>query len=350
MDPEIIFSRQGRAGVITLNRPKALNALTHNMVRLMHPQLQEWANDENIERVIIGGTGEKAFCAGGDVRALYDLGKAQDHAFLEFYHDEYRLNTFIKRYPKPYIALIDGIVMGGGVGISVHGSHRVVGGKVMFAMPETGIGLFPDVGGTHFLPRCPGEVGMYMGLTGARLNAGDCLYSGVATHGVASTDFAELKDRLTEDKDVDFVLNDMAAEPKNGKLPDIRASIDQCFNADSIDEIISRLNSLTGEAAEWGAKTIKIIQSKSPTSLKITLRQIREGAQLDFEDCMRLEYRMVNRIFTAEDFFEGTRALIVDKDQTPHWSPSGLYDLTDALVDEYFAGLGENELDLGGLN
>ncbi len=349
-EPEILFSRLGRAGIITLNRPKALNALTHNMVRAMHPQLREWERDDGVERVIIEGAGEKAFCAGGDVRALYDLGRARDPAFIEFYREEYRLNTYIKRYPKPFIALIDGIVMGGGVGISVHGSHRVVSEKVLFAMPETGIGLFPDVGGTYFLPRCPGELGMYLGLTGARLNAGDALYSGVATHCVASSDISDLRGRIVEEENIDAVFQAKAHEPDAGKLAEVRSLIDECFSASTVEEVILKLNALPDEAAEWGAKTASILASKSPTSLKLTLRQIREGAKLDFEDCMRLEFRLVNRIFHGHDFFEGTRALIIDKDQDPNWSPKLLEDAGDGVIGTYFAGLGEDELDLNNLS
>ncbi|MBZ0214918.1 MAG: enoyl-CoA hydratase/isomerase family protein, partial [Fimbriimonadaceae bacterium] len=278
-EAEVLFSRRGRAGIITLNRPKALNALTHNMVRRIHPQLQQWERDPDIARVLIEGTGDKAFCAGGDVRALYDLGKAQDPAFLDFYREEYRLNTYIKRYSKPYIALIDGIVMGGGVGVSVHGSHRIAGDNIMFAMPETGIGLFPDVGGTYFLPRCPGEIGMYMGLTGARLNAADALYAGVATHCVPGSGFAELRDRLTEEKDIDHVLGDLVHAPQGGKLPSVRQVIDQCFAAPSIEEIIAKLRGLDGENAAWSMKTADIVGTKSPTSLKISFRQIREGSK-----------------------------------------------------------------------
>ena len=349
-EPEVLFSREGHAGIITLNRPKALNALTHQMVRQIHPQLQAWETDPGVMRVIIEGTGEKAFCAGGDVRALYDLGIAQDPAFLEFYREEYRLNTYIKRYPKPYIALIDGIVMGGGVGVSVHGSHRVAGDNIMFAMPETGIGLFPDVGGTYFLPRCPGEIGMYLGLTGARLNAGDACFAGVATHYVQSTEFAELRKRLIEEDDIDAVLSEMSREPEPGKLPAAIELIDQCFSGNSLEDIITNLGALAGVDADWAEKAAATISTKSPSSLKITYRQIREGAKLSFEDCMRLEFRMVNRVFRAHDFFEGTRALIVDKDQNPHWKPAALSDVSDDLVDEYFANLGDNELNLDNLS
>lgn len=195
-ESEVLFSRNGVAGVITLNRPKALNALTLNMVRLIHPQLQAWAADDAVKLVIIEAAGEKAFSAGGDIRALHDWGKARDHHVIDFYREEYRLNNYIKHYSKPYIALMSGIDMGGGVGVSVNGSHRVATERLTFAMPETGIGLFPDVGGTYFLPRCPGAVGMYLGLTGERLKAADAIYAGIADVFVPSENLSALKARL----------------------------------------------------------------------------------------------------------------------------------------------------------
>ncbi|PKQ02690.1 MAG: enoyl-CoA hydratase/isomerase family protein, partial [Alphaproteobacteria bacterium HGW-Alphaproteobacteria-11] len=195
-EAEVLFERRGAAGFITLNRPKALNALTLDMVRAIHPKLIEWADDAHVQCVVVEAAGDKAFCAGGDIRALYDWGRAGDPTALDFWREEYKLNTFIKRYRKPYVALMDGINMGGGVGISVHGSHRVATEKLTFAMPETGIGLFPDVGGTYFLPRCPGETGMYLGLTGTRLKAADAIYAGIADAYVPSVRLDTLKDRL----------------------------------------------------------------------------------------------------------------------------------------------------------
>lgn len=195
-EPEVLFERRGVAGVITLNRPKALNALTLGMVRSIHPQLIAWADDPKIHCVVIEAAGERAFCAGGDIRALYDWERAGDSTALDFWREEYRLNTYIKRYKKPFIALMNGINMGGGVGVSVHGSHRVATENLSFAMPETGIGLFPDVGGTYFLPRCPGATGMYLGLTGTRLKAADAIYAGIADVYVPSVRLDVLKDRL----------------------------------------------------------------------------------------------------------------------------------------------------------
>ncbi len=342
---DVLFEVAGSTGKITLNRPKALNALTHGMALAIRAKLADWAEADNVKQIVIRATGEKAFCAGGDVRWLYEQGKARDRVFLKFYHDEYQLNTMIKRYPKPYVAIIDGIVMGGGVGVSVHGSHRVMTEFATFAMPETGIGLFPDVGGTYFLPRCPGEIGMYLGLTGARLKVADALYAGIATHFVPRSKLQELLEKMSGGE-VEGSLDRIAEKSEPGQLAGLRDWIDTTFNGSSVEEIIGNLESLDGEAGAWGRKTAAILAMKSPTSLKITFRQIREGAKLDFEDCMRIEYRMVNRIFSAPDFFEGTRAIIVDKDNAPKWRPGSLAEVSDGLVDEFFADLGGEELQL----
>lgn len=338
-EAEVLFEKRGRAGVITLNRPDALNALTLNMVRLIHPKLREWATDDTIAYVIVTAAGEKAFCAGGDIRALYDWGRAGDLNFLAFYREEYQLNTYIKRYPKPYIAFMTGITMGGGVGVSVHGSHRIASDGLTFAMPETGIGLFPDVGGTYFLPRCPGEIGMYLALTGTRLKAADALYAGIVSHYVPSDRIAELLDELCDSENLKTSIESAAKDPGKPAILEHRDNIDQCFSGASVEDILTKLD---GEDSDWAEKTKSSIISKSPTSTKIAYRQIREGAKSEFEDCMRIEFRMVNRIFTAHDFFEGIRAVVVDKDQSPSWQPATLQDVSDDLVGEYFKPLPED--------
>lgn len=263
---------------------------------------------------------------------------------LRFYAEEYALNTCIKRFPKPYVALIDGIVMGGGVGVSVHGSHRVAGSNIVFAMPETGIGLFPDVGGTYFLPRLPGETGTYLALTGARIGQADALALGLATHAVDSRRFAQLEEVLCQRGALDATLANFSAPPPAGKLAPLREAIDRCFAADSVEEIIARL--VDDAEQPFGRDTARLLETKSPTSLKIALRQMRLGRGLSFEDCMRLEYRVVERVLRKTDFFEGVRALIVDKDNSPKWNPARLEDVGESDIDAYFAPLGENELDL----
>ena len=349
MEAEILFETRGRVGIVTLNRPRALNALNANMVALMHPQLIAWANDPAVAAVIVRGAGEKAFCAGGDIRQLHDWGKAGDPAARIFYADEYRLNTFIKRYPKPYIALVDGIVMGGGVGLSVHGSHRVIGERLMFAMPETGIGFFPDVGGTYFLPRMKGKVGTWLALTASRLNSADALWSGFATHATLSGSFDAIIAALAESGDVEAVLAAHAAPAGESSLPELLPVIDRCFSGDTVEEILARLDAETGEHAEWATKQAATMRQKSPTSLKIALRQMQLGAGAEFEDCMATEYRIVSRILHGTDFFEGVRAVIIDKDNAPKWRPATLDAVSEADIDAYFAPL-PVELDLDGLD
>jgi enoyl-CoA hydratase len=342
MNEDVLFDQRGSLGLITLNRPKALNALTHEMCLAMKAQLDTWATDDAVKTVAIRGTGEKAFCAGGDIRALYDSGKAKTPYALEFYRDEYRLDATIKHFPKPYVALIHGIVMGGGVGVSVHGSHRVANETVTFAMPETGIGLFPDVGGSYFLPRLPGEIGMYLALTGERLKTADCVYAGIATHFVPARATEELVAALEEGTEPDLVLRSFAETPGTAPLSEIREGIDRCFSEDSLDGMMMALES---DASDWAKATLATLAKKSPTSLKVTFRQIREGARQSFDDCMRMEYRMVNRVVAGHDFYEGVRAVILDKDNRPNWQPADLAHVSDTDIAAYFAPL-DQELPL----
>lgn len=343
VENEVLFERRGAIGLITLNRPKALNALTHAMCLEMKTQLDAWAIDAGVKAVVIRGAGERAFCAGGDIRALYDSGNAGTPYALEFYRDEYVLDAAIKHFPKPYIALIHGIVMGGGVGVSVHGSHRIAGEAAMFAMPETGIGLFPDVGGSYFLPRCPGQIGMYLALTGARLKTADTLYAGIATHFVAAAKWDDLVARLGDGMAPDEALKVVGETVPGDFLCEHRAAIDRVFAGNSVEEILAALD---GEHTDWASDTASVIRTKSPTSLKIAFRQIREGAKLGFDDCMRMEFRMVNRIIAGHDFYEGVRATILDKDGAPKWKPAALGDVTEADVCAYFAPLDNKELPL----
>jgi enoyl-CoA hydratase len=346
MTGDIRFETRGHLGLVTLNRPQAMNALTHDMCLKLEARLQAWAADAAVHAVVIAGEGEKAFCAGGDIRALYDNGKLDGAANLPFYRDEYRLNALIFHYPKPYIALIDGIVMGGGVGVSVHGSHRIAGDRTVFAMPETGIGLFPDVGGSYFLPRCPGRIGMYLALTGARLKAADVIYAGIATAYVPSVKMPELVAALAAAPvaaKADSVIQSFAQDLGQAPLAEYRGVIDKCFAGDSVEAIIA---ALAADGSDWALKTRDILLAKSPTSLKITHRQIIEGAARNFDDCMGMEYRMVNRIMQGQDFFEGVRALIIDKDNQPKWQPSALKDVTPAEVETYFSHLSKGELKL----
>ncbi|HET9617792.1 MAG TPA: enoyl-CoA hydratase/isomerase family protein [Pseudolabrys sp.] len=348
-EPEILFERRGAAGLVTLNRPKALNAVTHGMVKALRAQLDAWAADDAVTRVVVTAAGERAFSAGGDIRHLYDLGQAGAQGeMLDFWRDEYPLNAVIKSYRKPYVSLIDGIVMGGGVGVSVHGSHRVAGDRYSFAMPEVGIGFFPDVGATWFLPRMPGELGAYCALTGERFNAADAVAAGLATQRIPSARFPALIDGLTGTVSVDAVLAAFAEPAGEGPIAARKGTIDRLFSGDTVEAILAALDAEAGSGgadAAWAGKTAATIRAKSPLSLKVALAQVRRGAQWDFAACMRAEFRIVSRIVEGHDFYEGVRAVIVDKDNAPRWRPGSLAEVGEALVERHFAPL-ERELAL----
>ena len=339
-DPdEIVFAVEDGVALVTLNRPAALNALTLGMVRALHPRLLDWAQDDAVRSVVVQGAGDKAFCAGGDIRALYD---GRGTAFTaDFFREEYRLNRTIFHYPKPYLALMDGITMGGGVGLSVHARHRVVTEATVFAMPETGIGIFPDVGGSYFLPRMPGETGLYVALTGARLRAADCVYAGIADAFVPRDRLPRIVDALRRGEGVESTIAESREAPGESVLEANRAAIDTCFARGSVEEIES---ALAAEGGDWADKALLAMRSKSPISQKIAFRQIREGARLDFDACMRMEFRLSQRVMAGHDFFEGVRAVVIDKDQAPVWQPDRLNAVSDADLDEYFAPLGTEEL------
>ncbi|MFM2041520.1 MAG: hypothetical protein RLY86_96 [Pseudomonadota bacterium] len=353
MTEDVLCTVSGGVGLITLNRPKALNALTLDMIRVIDPQLRAWAADPAVHAVVIRGAGDRAFCAGGDVRAVWDAGRAMQAGAVEgltraFFFEEYRLNRRIKTFPKPYIALIDGITMGGGVGLSVHGSHRVTTEKTLFAMPETGIGLIPDVGGTYFLPRLPGHMGRYLGLTGARLQAGDLHYLGLATAHVpadrldalvadlTAADWAAAADPHKRASDL-IATHEVAVDPPT--LPALRGMIDRCFAHDTVEAVLEDLETMGLEAEGSGIAlaTARIIRTMSPTSLKLTLEQLRRGAELTFDDAMKLEFAVVQRIMRGHDFYEGIRAVLVDKDRSPKWQPADMDGVGAADVLAHFA-------------
>jgi enoyl-CoA hydratase len=328
---DILFELRDGCARVVLNRPDALNALTLEMCLMLDAKLRDWQDDPGVRAVLIRGQGSRAFCAGGDIRRLYDE-RGGDYP-RQFYRAEYRLNARLHRFDKPYLAFLDGIVMGGGVGVSVHGSDRIATENTMFAMPETGIGLFPDVGGSYFLSRCPGALGMYLGLTGARLGAADAIYCGIAQYFVAANDWDALSDVAS--------IAPIAGKAECAKLAQYRALIDRCFEKESVEEILA---ALSAEQDAFAADALAILKTKSPTSLKITHRQIRTGRGLSFEDCMRMEWRMVNRVIAGHDFYEGTRAAIIDKDRKPRWQPARLEDVNEQEVARYFAPLPGDEL------
>lgn len=334
---EIVCERRGACGAIVLRRPHALNALTHAMVRAIAAALDDWEQDPAITRVMIMAAPGRAFCAGGDIRLLYEQGRAGDHrGQLAFWRDEYRLNRRIKRYPKPYVALIDGVVMGGGVGVSLHGSHVVAGDNFSFAMPEVGIGFFPDVGATYFLPRLPGHWGRRLALTGERVGPDLAAALGLAHARVPSAQLPPIEQALREGAEVDALL-----APFSSPAPrPADESVNAAFAGDSALEILARLKAMDTPEARAAALSMG---RKSPMSLSIALRQMQAGASLSFEAAMALEFAIVSRRCRAPDFYEGVRALAIDKDHAPLWSPARLEDIDEAEVDRYFAPLEPDE-------
>lgn len=337
--PEILFERRGAIGLVTLNRPKALNALSLNMVRLFDPQIRAWAADPDIQALVIQGAGEKAFCAGGDVVDLAKISKAERDAggpletARSFFAEEYILNRLIKTFPKPYVALIDGISMGGGVGLSEHGTHRIVTERTMFAMPETGIGLYPDVGGTYFLSRLPGRVGVWLGLTGDRLKAADMLAIGAADAFVPFSSLDALLEELAAGVDVNQAISRYKGDAGPAKVSAMRETIDRCYGPDSVEGILAALEA---DGSEWAKGQLATLSRLSPSSLKVTLEALRRGAELDFDGCLRQELRLSLAFLHADDFYEGIRAVLIDKDKSPRWSPASLQDLSPADVASYF--------------
>ena len=343
--PDVISETIGNAGVITLDKPETLNALSHSMVRSMSEVLREWAHEPEVRHVLIRSSGGRAFSAGGDIRDLYDRGRTHYEDVLTFFADEYRLNTLIMEYPKPYVALIDGIVMGGGVGVSVNGRYRVGTENMRFAMPEVGIGFFPDVGATFFLPRFPDRLGIYCALTGARLKQEEAAAAGVVTHTAAAGDLDNLFQMLTESDNAPALLDEVCGRAGHAASPETIDTIDTCFSQDSVEAILEALDDAAAGGDSFAGETASSIRTKSPTSLKIALRQMQVGANAHFRACMRTEYRIVSHVLQGVDFYEGVRATIVDKDNSPSWQPKSLSAVTDGDVDRYFEAPPKGDLD-----
>jgi enoyl-CoA hydratase len=341
-DP-VLLARSGRAARQTLNRPRALNALTHRMIGMIDTALTGWEHDDTVEVVVVEGAGERGLCAGGDIRAVRDDALAGGAASPAFWRDEYRLNARIAHYPKPYVALMDGIVMGGGVGISAHGGIRIVTERSAVAMPETGIGLVPDVGGTYLLTRAPGELGTHLALTGAVVGAADALLCGLADHFVPAAELAALTAAFADTEPADAVRAH-AAQPHEGELGGHRGWIDACYAADSVEEIVDRLYDEGHPAAKQAAETIL---TRSPTALKATLAVLRAvRSRRTLEEALDLEYRASCTALGLPDLPEGVRAQIIDKDRTPRWSPAELALVTEADVAGFFTEPAGGELGL----
>ena len=343
---DIVFTtldaKHGKLGLITLNRANKLNALTHDMIKAMHRMLTTWASDNAIKAVIVRGDGEKAFCAGGDIRAIYDAGLAKDTTIHNFFADEYRLNYAIGHYPKPYVALCHGITMGGGVGVSLHGSHPVAALDLKFAMPETGIGFFPDVGGSHFLSRCPDSCGMYLALTGARITAGDAYQLGLFNYCIPKETFdecvtalcnAELNAHDQAHIIVSQTLSEFHINDSPAPLNDFRELIEGSFQKNNVGAIMT---SLEKNPNEFTTKTFNTLLKKSPTSLCVTHEQILRGRELDLDACLQMEYRMVLKFLSGRDFYEGVKAVVIDKDHAPNWNPDSVDKVSKETVEDYF--------------
>lgn len=333
---------EGGVGRITLNRPKVLHALNTGMCLEITRALLAWKDDPAVQAVLIDHTGERGFCAGGDIRMIADSGAGDGEAAKRFFLAEYRMNHLLFVYPKPVAVIMDGIVMGGGVGISAPAKVRIATERTTYAMPETGIGLFPDVGGGWFLPRMPGQSGIWLALTGARLKAADCLALGLATHVVESGRVEALKAAILGDAEAVFGAPELfAGSPGAAPIQPHRSDIDRLFAFDTVEEIFAALDA---DGGEWAQGQFAILKTKSPQSLKASLRQMRTGAKLSsFAENMAMEYALAGRIVRTRDFQEGVRAVIVDKDNAPKWSPADLSGVADADLDRLFAPLPAEE-------
>ena len=344
MTDDILLKVEGHAGFMSLNRPSALHALTLPMVQAMTAALLEWRDDPAVKCVVIDHTDGRGFCAGGDIAflrnsAINDGGESG----RQFFHDEYQLNHLLVTYPKPVVAFMDGITMGGGVGISQPARFRVATENTKFAMPETGIGLFPDVGGGWYLSRLEGRVGQFLALTGARIAGAGCLSLGLATHYLTSNVLAEAKSRIaTEDVErIDGILGTLSVTPPDSKIVETIVQINRHFASDRLEDILA---SLEGDDSDWAMKELATLRTKSPQTCKVALRQLAESLKLtDFADNMAMEYRIASRVIVRPDFAEGVRAVIVDKDNSPKWDPATAEGVTDALIDAIFAPLPAQE-------
>ena len=343
---EIIFTElpgvDGNIGLITLNRQSVLNALNHAMFIAIDEHLARWDSNPEIKAVVINAVEGRAFCAGGDMRAAYEIGKKDISALPDFFAAEYRMNSRIYHFSKPYIALLDGITMGGGAGISINGTYRVATEKLVFAMPETGIGFFPDVGSSYFLSRLQGVFGIYLGLTGSTISCADCLELGLIDQVVTSGSYPEIIKKLQEtslvqnpDASISEVIRFFCVPAiSKSELFNHSAEIETCFSRPSIEEIIKTLERYP---TAWCEEVRNKLVLKSPTSLKVTLRLLQEGAKLTFEKALQMEYRLMTRFIAGHDLYEGVRALLIDKDNKPEWKPAKVSEVSETEIENYFA-------------
>lgn len=341
MTQDILFTCEKHIGLVTLNRPGALNALNLPMIQALYAQLCAWERDSNIHAVVVHAPGSRAFCAGGDVRAIYHLGHDNHAKKMDFFEQEYRLNQFIYDFKKPYIALMDGITMGGGVGISLHGSHKVVSEQFSFAMPETGIGFYPDIGASYHLARCPGYMGMYLGLTGNRIGPGDAYGLGLVDYVIASQQFTTILTTLIDtdlSSDAHKRVNDVL-QPQHADVPTIiidnfQSRINACFQYKKIDLIMAALQA--GDS-DWHRETYDVLAQKAPLSLHVTCEQLQKAITMSLAECLKMDLCLTSHFMRDGDFIEGVRALLIDKDNTPLWKPARLEDVSGVMIAGYFS-------------
>jgi enoyl-CoA hydratase len=347
-EPDLIARREGAAGIIRLNRPKTINAVTLQMFRDIDRALDRFETDPSVGLILLEGAGERGLCAGGDIRALYESSKAKGDLGKILWREEYILNARIARFPKPYVAFMDGIVMGGGVGLSAHGRHRVVTERTRLAMPEVGLGFFPDVGGTWLLSRSPGEIGTYFGLTGQPMNGPDAVHAGFADTVVPSGSLPALREALVNlrpgvtSEEVKAAIDPFATGQAAGPVAALAPQIDRWFDRDRIQDIVADLQR---DGSELAQSTLRTLKEKSPRGMVVALKLLRLArASPSLEQCLVREYRAALQVFASDDFREGVRAAVIDKDRNPRWSPPAVEDVTPEMVAPYFAGIGADEL------
>ncbi|MBP1298229.1 MULTISPECIES: enoyl-CoA hydratase/isomerase family protein [Bradyrhizobium] len=345
---DLIARKEGSAGIIRLNRPKAINAVTLEMFHDIDRALDLFEADGDVAVVVLEGAGDRGLCAGGDIRALWESSKVKGDLGKILWRDEYILNARIKKFPKPYVAFMDGIVMGGGVGLSAHSRHRVVTERTKLAMPEVGLGFFPDVGGTYLLSRSPGEIGTYFGLTGTTMNGPDAIYAKFADAVVPSAKLPALREALTKvatgtgSAEIDRLIGGFATGEKSGPVAAIQAKIDGWFARGRMEDVVA---ALTADGSDMARDTLKTLGEKSPRGMVVTLKLLRLArATATLEECLVREYRAALEVFASEDFREGVRAAVIDKDRNPTWSPARIEQVTPEMLAPYFAEIGADEL------
>lgn len=345
---DVAFREEGRAAFIMLNRPRALNALTHDMISNMNRQYLKWAAVPRVYGVVLeAAAGSRAFCVGGDIRALLEGANGDIERALAFFRDEYQHNWTLECFTKPNVALIDGPVMGGGVGVSVFGTHRVAGEGFRFAMPETTIGFFPDIGGGWFMSRFPGETGLYLALTGLTVGREDAFYLGVATHCIPAEQFSPIRAAMIESDPIDPILANLHRHPGESAIERLRPIIDRIFSGETVEAILSRLDAETGAHVDWARETAAVIRRNAPLSLKVTLRQLRLARHAPrLKEALATDFRIAARMVGAPDFREGVRAVLIDKDRAPKWRHASLAEVMEGEVDACFAPLSDAELKL----